>query len=70
MLRECDSLDNSGVPKADRSFLVCQRSDSLSGHEKGKRAPGETQVELSHTCFGADFDPFALFGSVWNGRST
>ncbi|KAF0033755.1 hypothetical protein F2P81_013821 [Scophthalmus maximus] len=42
-----------------------KRSHSLSGHEKEERAPGETQVELSHTCFGTrEFDLFALFSSV------
>lgn len=70
MLGESDSLESSSLPRIDRSFLVCQRADSLSGHEKEKRMPGETQVELSHTCFGTDFDLLALFSPVWNGRST
>lgn len=51
-------------------FLFCQRSDSLSRQEKEKRMPGETQVELSHTCFGTDCDLFALLSLVWNSRRT
>lgn len=70
VLGELDSLESSSLPAADRSFLFCQRSDSISGHVKEKQMTGETQVELSHTCFGTDFDPFALFGLVWNSRST
>lgn len=31
---------------------------------------GETQVELSHTCFGTDCDLFALLSLVWNSRRT
>lgn len=67
-LWESDSLDR--LPGADNPFLFCQRSDSLSGQEKEKWMPGETQVELSDTCSGTGFQPFALPSFLWNSWST
>lgn len=71
VLWESDYLDSSNLPGADRSFFHSARDQTLYlGMRKRSERLVKTQVELSHTCFGTDFDPFALFSSGWNGRST